>query len=301
MTLTRSRWAAIGAACAVTLGAGGIGLVSAANPDGAVAYVPISPCRLDDTRPLTADGNFGGRNTPLTANETFTLTATGDNGNCTGIPAEATGLSLNVTSVGPTAPTFLTIWPSDVDPRPLASSLNPVPGEPPTPNAVDVSLSDTGQFNIYNLAGQVDVIVDVTGYYIDHDHDDRYYTEQEIDASMPAFGFIAADGTPSENTVGIAAEGVDATTPGLYSITLEGLEYEEGAFAVTVTPACAGYVGTVAAGTEGTLDISIVDEAGAPASDCGFSFTVMSLPEPAPTTSTTTSTSTSTTTTTVAP
>jgi hypothetical protein len=274
MTFNRSRWAAIGAAAAVTLGAGGISLVNAANPDGAVAYVPVSPCRLEDTRPLTADANFGGRNTPLTANEAFTLTGIGDNGNCTGIPAEATGLTLNVTAVGPTAPTFLTIWPSDVTPRPLASSLNPVPGEPPTPNAVDVELSDTGQFNIYNLAGNVDVIVDVTGYYVDHNHDDRYYTEDEIDSSAVAGGFID-DAVAAEGTFGLAAEGGVVQDPtGVYTLTLaDGAEFDPAIHTVLVTPACAGFTATAAVGIGGTVVITIADTTGTPAS-CDFSFTV---------------------------
>ncbi len=296
MTMTRSRWAAIGAAVAVTLGAGGIGLVSATNPAGAVTFVPISPCRLADTRANPADAGLGGRDTPLTAGETFTLDANGNLGQCTAIPQTATGISMNATSVNPTAPTFITIWPADAT-RPLASSLNALPGEPPTPNGVATELSPTGEFSVYNLAGTVDIVIDINGYYIDHDHDDRYYTEDEIDASMPAFGFIAADGTPSENTVGV--DSVDATTTvGTYSITLTGIEFVEGDFAVTVTPACEGYTATATAGADGALDVMVVDELGAPANDCGFSFTVTALPEPAPTT---TSTTTSTTTTTLAP
>jgi len=43
-------------------------------------------------------------------------------------------LALNVTAIGATAPTFLTVWPGGT--RPTASSLNPVPGQPPTPNGV---------------------------------------------------------------------------------------------------------------------------------------------------------------------
>jgi hypothetical protein len=175
MTLTRSRWAAIGAAVAVTLGAGGIGLVSATNPDNAVTFVPISPCRLADTRPASGDSGLGGRDTPLGAGETFTLNARTDNvGQCgTLIPDEATAISMNATSVNPTAPTFVTIWPAGVT-RPLASSLNALPGEPPTPNAVTTQLSATGEFSVYNLAGTVDVVFDINGYYVDHDHDDRY-------------------------------------------------------------------------------------------------------------------------------
>ena len=53
----RTRWAAIGAACAVTLGGGALGIVQATVSTGDRAvYVPISPVRVLDTRagvPLT--------------------------------------------------------------------------------------------------------------------------------------------------------------------------------------------------------------------------------------------------------
>jgi hypothetical protein len=192
--LTRSRWAAIGAAVAVTLGAGGIGLVNATSPAGASTLVSITPCRLVDTRP--APENVGPKISPLGPTEILTVAAHGDNGNCTGIPSSATGLSLNVTAVGATAPTFLTIWATG-DPQPEASSLNPVPGAPPTPNAVVAGLSAGGQFDIYNLQGSVNVIVDVNGYYTDHDHDDRYYTEAEIDARV---GALEAAVAPLQNS-----------------------------------------------------------------------------------------------------
>jgi hypothetical protein len=109
----------------------------------------------------------------------------GTNGDCD-IPVDATAVAMNVTAVGGTAGSFLTIWPSDVAPRPLASNLNWVPGSPPTPNKVDVKLSADGKVNLFNFAGSVSVLADVVGYYADHNHDDRYYTKAEIDAKLSA-------------------------------------------------------------------------------------------------------------------
>jgi hypothetical protein len=285
MTLTRSRWAAVGAAVAVTLGAGGIGLVSATNPDNAVTFVPITPCRVFDTRPGV--DNVGPRATPLGSGETFTVQATGTSGNCTEVPAEATGVSMNVTSVGPTAPTFLTIWAAG-ETMPLASSLNPVPGEPPTPNGVMTELSATGQFSIYNLAGTVNVLADINGYYIDHNHDDRY-------SPAGAFGFIDAAGVAADNTVGLALEGgvdFDPLVPGVYGLTLEGLEFDPALHTVLVTPACPGFTASAEAGVDGLLVITLTDTATGLPADCGFSFSVTVLPEPAATTTTTTTTTT---------
>jgi hypothetical protein len=49
--------------------------------------------------------------------------------------------------------------------RPSASNLNPAPGQPPTPNAVTTQLAGFGTFSVYNLAGTLNLIIDVNGYY----------------------------------------------------------------------------------------------------------------------------------------
>lgn len=185
MSHLRTRWAALGAAVAVTLGAGGIGITHATLGSGErTAFVPITPCRLADTRP-GAD-NRGPRSTPIGPGQTYTLGAYGAVGDCN-LTNLATGLALNVTALNQTQPTFLTIFPSGVA-RPLTSNLNPAPGQPPTPNAVTVDLNPTGQFDIYNLQGNTDVIVDVVGYYEDHHHDDRYYTKAQVDTKITDSG-----------------------------------------------------------------------------------------------------------------
>lgn len=190
----RTRWAAVGAAVAITVGAvglGGLNIASAGVSEGdRPVFIPINPCRLLDTRPGVA--NVGPRTGPVGAGETHTVTAHGDNGDCTGastIPTDALSLSLNVTAVGATASTFLTFWGDGANPG--TSNLNPRPGAAPTPNSVNTPLSAAGTFNIYNDAGEVNVIADVNGYYAHHDHDDRYYTKEEIDLARPTEIHIA--------------------------------------------------------------------------------------------------------------
>lgn len=180
----RARWAAVGAAVAVTLGAAGIGSYNLVNADVSSGdrpvYIPINPCRLLDTR--SGDENVGPRDTPINADETVTITAHGTPGECTGpsaIPTDATALAMNVTALNATSQTFLTFW--GEGPNPGTANLNPSPGQPPTPNAVNTPLSGTGTFNLYNERGTVNVVIDVNGYYAPHDHDDRYYTEEEAD------------------------------------------------------------------------------------------------------------------------
>ena len=79
----------------------------------------------------------------------------------------------NATAVNGTSASYLTVWPSDAA-KPLASSLNWVADSPPTPNKIDVKLGADGAIKLFNNAGTVDVLADVVGYYVDHNHDDRY-------------------------------------------------------------------------------------------------------------------------------
>ena len=84
----RTRWAAIGATTAVTLGAGGLSLASAA---GGSSVEIFEPCRLLATR----DDFKVGETDRLGPDSTTTVGASGVAGECE-IPAGATGLSVNV-------------------------------------------------------------------------------------------------------------------------------------------------------------------------------------------------------------
>ena len=128
--MLRTRWAAIGAAIAVTLGAGGVGVSYATISSGERAvYVPISPCRLADLRP--APDTVGPRTAPLGPGETYTLDGWGSIGNCT-LPSGAAALSLNVTALNATANTNLRFFPAGIA-VPTAANLNPAPGQPAVP------------------------------------------------------------------------------------------------------------------------------------------------------------------------
>ena len=166
---TRSRWVAFGAALAVAAGlTGTISIATASHPDPAPVLTPITPCRLMDTR---SGAPVGVRTTPIVG--TYTANVWGTNGECT-IPSTAIGIVANVTVTNGTVDSFLTVWPADQSRPANASNLNWVARQAPTPNQVTVDLSANGQLAIYNYAGAVDVIVDITGYLSDHDHDDEY-------------------------------------------------------------------------------------------------------------------------------
>ena len=159
-SLGRSRWAAGGAVVAILVGAGGLVSASASGSPGDSSFVPITPCRLLDTRPADV---VGSRSTPLGPQETYATPVWGTDGDCT-IPAGATGLSMDVVAVNPTGSSYLTVFPAD-KPLPLASNLNWVAGQPATPNAVTVTVSADGRISFFNHAGTVDIAVDIVGYY----------------------------------------------------------------------------------------------------------------------------------------
>ena len=162
-THTSSRW--LPASIAAALLAGTLTIVAVNVGDAASnapsSLSPIVPCRLVDTR---ADQQVGTRGQPIPANTSLTFAVWGTNGECN-IPNTATGIATNVTIVNATADSFLTVYPADAVQRPKASNLNWVAGANPTPNQVTVGLSAAGAINVYNLAGSVDVIVDIVGYY----------------------------------------------------------------------------------------------------------------------------------------
>lgn len=156
--LWRSRWAAIGAAVAVTLGGGGLFIANAASSP-ASSVITIDPVRILDTR---TDLGLPG---PFVSPVSQKLQVTGSV-----VPAGATGVLLNATVVNPTGDGFLSIRPGDATGSPSTSSLNFKAGEL-IPNSVQVGLPANGQINItydaYGVAGPTtEVLLDVVGYMV---------------------------------------------------------------------------------------------------------------------------------------
>lgn len=251
-SMKRSRWAAIGAAVAVTVGSGGLMSASADISSGEKpVFVSITPCRVADTRPTET---VGPRNTPLGANETYSFAVRGTNGNCT-IPADAIGVAVNIAAVFPTASSFFTLYPADAPTRPLSANLNFVGGQPPVSNSASIRLSADGRMAIYNLAGSVHFTLDITGYYVSHNHNDLYYTKAEIDSSM-SFAVVNSGLAPTvTRSSGTAAVPVTVAriAAGRYSVD----------FGRNIT-ACAytGTLGDVGTGVAGPGQIDVASRAG---------------------------------------
>ena len=119
-------------------------------------YIPLNPVRMLDTRL-----GQGAPKAPIGGRGTVAFQVAGVNG----IPAAARAVVLNVTGIGPSAGTFLTVWPSG-DTQPPTSNLNLVPGEV-APNLAIVKIGADGKVAIYNDSGAIDIAADALGYFLD--------------------------------------------------------------------------------------------------------------------------------------
>lgn len=207
LSLVRTRWAAIGAAIAVTLGGGGLMIADAAADSDPSLFRSIEPCRLADFRPET---NVGDKVSPIGPGEVHTITATGPSGDCD-LPTSATAIVANVTAVGATAPTNVRLYPAGAE-VPTTSNLNPVPGQPPTPNAVTVGLNSSGQFSIRNAFGSVDLIVDLVGYYELPSFDDRY-ADRDVTVRLAISGAVGIGQNPPLTAQGCVLDGTGIVLP----------------------------------------------------------------------------------------
>jgi hypothetical protein len=199
--LVRSRWAALGAAVAVTLGAGGILSVSASESHPATSTVAIAPIRVVDTRSGVGVSGL------LQAGQTVTLELAGTNG----IPATATAAMLNVTVVGGTAPSFLVLFPSG-NARPSSSSVNWSDSRA-VANALTVGIGSDQKIAIYNEAGTVQVIVDVQGYIVPADLVAGAKGDTGLQGATGPKGDTGLTGDPGLTGLGGTAGATGATGP----------------------------------------------------------------------------------------
>ncbi|MFL6415758.1 MAG: hypothetical protein ACJ74Y_08830 [Bryobacteraceae bacterium] len=121
----------------------------------ALAFYPISPCRLVDTR--EAAGALGAPILGAGEERRFPVLS----GAC-GVPADARAYSLNYTVV-PSGPLdYLTTWPSGRS-RPLVSTLNSTTGTI-TANSAIVPAGEGGDLSVF-VTGEAQFILDINGYF----------------------------------------------------------------------------------------------------------------------------------------
>ncbi|HRE00134.1 MAG TPA: hypothetical protein PLV68_02475, partial [Ilumatobacteraceae bacterium] len=111
-------------------------------------FVPVSPTRQLDTR----------ESSPVAAGESRALRVT-----TSPIPAHASAVVTNVTSVDASVQSYVTVWPQGAD-RPVASTLNPRPSVP-VPNQAYLRVGSNGELRLFNFSGTTNLVVDTFGYF----------------------------------------------------------------------------------------------------------------------------------------
>ncbi len=126
-----------------------------AGTTSALAFYPLTPCRVTDTRQAT--GPLGGPSISGGSSRSFPVQSS----SC-GIPATAKAYSLNVTAVPHKTLNYLTIWPTG-EAQPNVSTLN-APTGTVVANAAIVPAGTSGAISIF-VSDDSDVILDVNGYF----------------------------------------------------------------------------------------------------------------------------------------
>ena len=122
---------------------------------GELAFYPVTPCRVADTR--NTAGAFGGPEMGVGETRSFAIPSSG----CS-VPSTAAAYSVNVTVVPDGGLSYLTTWPAG-SPRPLVSTLNSFDGSV-VANAAIVPAGTNGAISVY-VTNPTHVIVDINGYF----------------------------------------------------------------------------------------------------------------------------------------
>jgi YVTN family beta-propeller protein len=130
-----------------------VSVVAGGNAN-AVEFVPVTPCRVVDTRPSKG----GSGPIPGGTSESFTVPQLGG---C-GIPSNASAYSLNVTVVPTATLGYLTIWPTGAA-QPVVSTMNSLDGRFKA-NAAIVPAGYQGAVSVY-ASNTTNVILDINGYF----------------------------------------------------------------------------------------------------------------------------------------
>jgi hypothetical protein len=118
-------------------------------------FVPVTPCRVADTRNLP--GPFGGPELAAGSTREFDISQS-----ACGIPSSATAYSLNVTVVPDTSLDYLTLWPTGQN-QPDVSTLNS-DGRIKA-NAAIASAGANGGINVF-VSDATQFILDIDGYFV---------------------------------------------------------------------------------------------------------------------------------------
>ena len=131
------------------------------NVMGQLYYPLVESQRVVDTR---AGSGYQGGDQSLSAGASRVFGMPVDTfGSGPHAPWDFTAVDINTTVTDATAPSFLTVWPGGSS-RPWASDNNWVAGSIIS-NGDLVGTGSLSELNVYNYFGNVDVVIDLFGYY----------------------------------------------------------------------------------------------------------------------------------------
>jgi hypothetical protein len=140
-------------------------VAAAALPDvpGGAVFVPISPCRVADTRATSSMQPGATRSLQVGGTGGGFVAQGGRSGGC-GVPDDAVAAELSVSAVTPSANGYLRVWPTGVS-APNATFVN-YSGAQGTTNTGAVPLgAGTKDLVLGNYGARAHVVIDVQGYY----------------------------------------------------------------------------------------------------------------------------------------
>lgn len=139
-------------------------LAALASPSSGLVYTMITPCRVIDTRMISARLAAKSTTNWVASNPGKDFTAQGGAATDCGIPANPAAVVLNVVSVQPSGPGYITLFPYGVA-QPLTATINNVFGsDVANETVVKQTIGDVYAFSIYSFAS-TDVVADAVGYF----------------------------------------------------------------------------------------------------------------------------------------
>ena len=200
-------------------------------------YSSMVPTRYVDTRvgpeSQTFDGWYQGSTGPVFPEQTWSYKVAGRGS----VPASGVAaVAINVTIVGPTDGSFLTVFPTGAA-RPTASNLNFIDGQT-VPNMAIVAVGQGGAISVYNHRGATNVVIDVVGWFASGPNFSPLVPERFLDTR---FGFPTIDGLYSGSGALTGGATLDLPMTGRIGIPASGVSSV--ALNVTVVgPTVGGYL-----------------------------------------------------------
>ena len=165
------------------------------------SFVPITPCRIVDTRGHGGSFVNGTIRTYNVGGTTGFAPQGGKSGGC-GIPTSANAITATVGVTNTQNLGYLTVWPANLT-KPKASIVNYAKGQTIAGSgAIAIQPGVALSLKVFNYGGPSNVFIDVTGYYL-----------------PPIRAVIALDATITKSTGRVLS--VVRTSTGHYSVTVD--------------------------------------------------------------------------------